>query len=44
MIRKIRKALFPERRRGRRLFNSDLLEQHRDDVFVLMHQQVGGLR
>lgn len=24
--------------------NSDLLEQHRNDVFVLMHQQVGGLR
>jgi len=24
--------------------NSGLLEQHRNDVFVLMHQQVGGLR
>ena len=24
--------------------NSALLEQHRNDVFVLMHQQVGGLR
>lgn len=25
-------------------FNSDLLEQHRNDVFILMHQQIGGLR
>ncbi|MHC6229030.1 hypothetical protein ACX5I6_04610 [Arthrobacter sp. MMS24-T111] len=25
-------------------FNSDLLEQHRNEVFVLMHQQLGGLR
>ncbi|MGX5717200.1 hypothetical protein ACWKWQ_14080 [Arthrobacter sp. MAHUQ-56] len=25
-------------------FNLDLLEQHRNDVFVLMHQQLGGLR
>lgn len=25
-------------------FNSTLLEQHRNDVFVLMHQQLGGLR
>jgi len=25
-------------------FNSALLEQHRNDVFVLMHQQLGGLR
>lgn len=24
--------------------NSDLLEQHRTDVFVLLHQQLGGLR
>lgn len=23
--------------------NIELLEQHRNDVFVLMHQQVGGL-
>lgn len=44
MIRKIRKVLFPARRTGRRLFNRDLLEQHREDVFVLMHQQMSGLR
>jgi hypothetical protein len=25
-------------------FNSALLEQRRNDVFVLMHQQLGGLR
>jgi len=25
-------------------FNSALLEQHRNDVFVLMHQQLAGLR
>jgi len=25
-------------------FNSALLEQHRNDVFVLLHQQLGGLR
>ncbi|NUS35766.1 MAG: hypothetical protein HOQ04_04785 [Pseudarthrobacter sp.] len=24
--------------------NSALLEQHRNDVFLLMHQQLGGLR
>lgn len=24
--------------------NSGLLEQHRNDVFVMLHQQVGGLR
>lgn len=28
----------------RNSLNSDLLEQHRNDVFVLMHQQAGGLR
>ncbi|MDQ0771307.1 hypothetical protein QF031_004056 [Pseudarthrobacter defluvii] len=25
-------------------FNSALLEHHRNDVFVLLHQQLGGLR
>lgn len=44
MIRKIRKVLFPGRRPGRRTFNVGLLEQQRNDVFVLMHQQMGGLR
>ena len=28
----------------RSFFNTGLLEQHRNDVFVLMHQQLGGLR
>ncbi|MHC6591761.1 hypothetical protein [Arthrobacter sp. C152] len=25
-------------------FNSAMLEQHRDGVFMLLHQQLGGLR
>jgi hypothetical protein len=46
MIRKLRKFLFtaPRRTRSRMLFNQDLLERQRNDVFVLMHQQMGGLR
>jgi len=28
----------------RSFLNTALLEQHRNDVFVLMHQQMGGLR
>jgi hypothetical protein len=32
----------PQQRRSS--LNSALLEQHRNDVFVLMHQQLGGLR
>jgi hypothetical protein len=45
MIRKLRKLLFPPPRlSGRKMFNRDLLEQQREDVFVLMHQQMGGLR
>jgi hypothetical protein len=46
MIRKLRKFLFnaPRGNRSRTLFNQDLLERQRNDVFVLMHQQMGGLR
>ncbi len=44
MVRKIRELLFPLRRPGRKQFNRNLLEQQREDVFVLMHQQMGGLR
>jgi hypothetical protein len=32
----------PQQRRSS--LNTALLEQHRNDVFVLMHQQLGGLR
>jgi hypothetical protein len=28
----------------RSFLNTALLEQHKNDVFVLMHQQLGGLR
>ncbi|WP_258804077.1 hypothetical protein [Pseudarthrobacter sp. NS4] len=46
MIRKLRKLLFPRPQgSSRKMFNRDLLEQQlRDDVFVLLHQQMGGLR
>lgn len=44
MIQKIRNVLFRGRRSGGRLFNVELLEQQRNDVFVLMYQQMGGLR
>lgn len=32
------------RRFDRKLFNSARLEQQRNDVFVMMHQQMSGLR
>jgi hypothetical protein len=47
MIKKIQRALFSGRKPVRdqpRNFNEDLLNAHREDVFVLMHQHVGGLR
>lgn len=47
MIKIIRKALFilqePVRIDGRE-FNGQLLDRQRDDVFVLLHQQIGGMR
>jgi hypothetical protein len=52
MIKKIRKAFFflrrPVRddrsvRNNRREFNGQLLDQRREDVFVLLHQQMGGM-
>ncbi|MCU1569031.1 MAG: hypothetical protein JWQ56_3968 [Pseudarthrobacter sp.] len=46
MIKKLQQFLRPERgrRSSRRQFNSPLLEKRREDVFVLMHQQMSGLR
>lgn len=44
MIQKIRGVLFRGRRSGRKLFNVELLEQQRNDVYILMYQQMGGLR
>jgi hypothetical protein len=46
MIKKLQKLLFPalRRRSGSRQFNRPLLERQREDVFVLMHQQMGGMR
>ena len=47
MIKKIKKALFLLRlpvRAGRREFNGELLDQHREEAYVLMHQQMTGLR
>ncbi|HEY8754260.1 MAG TPA: hypothetical protein VIM40_11505 [Arthrobacter sp.] len=47
MIKIIRKALFvlrqPVRVDGRE-FNRQLLDRQREDVFVLLHQQIGGMR
>ena len=45
-MRKFRKLLLPAqgRRSGRRLINEPLLEKQREDVFLLMHQQIGGTR
>jgi hypothetical protein len=46
MIKRLRKFLLaaPARRSSRRKFNRQLLEKQREDVFVLMHQQIGGTR
>jgi hypothetical protein len=46
MIKKLQQFLLPRRvrRSNPRQFNSPLLEKQREDVFVLMHQQIGGLR
>lgn len=45
LIRIVRKLLTRVRRRPAQAgFNSRLLEQHRDDAFAVMHQQIGGLR
>lgn len=46
MIKKIQQFLLPQRgkRSSRRQFNRPLLEKQREDVFVLLHQHVGGLR
>ncbi|MCD5341099.1 hypothetical protein LR392_02515 [Arthrobacter sp. AK04] len=45
-MKKFRKLLLPAqgRRITRRKFNETLLEKQREDVFVLMHQQIGGTR
>jgi hypothetical protein len=46
MIKKIRKAFFFLRRPvpdDRREFNGQLLDRRREDVFVLLHQQMGGM-
>lgn len=45
-MKKFRKLLLPAqgRRSGRSLINEPLLEKQREDVFVLMHQQIGGMR
>jgi hypothetical protein len=45
MIKKLQKLLSPSRRRrsSRRQFNRLLLEKQREDVFLLMHQQLGGM-
>jgi hypothetical protein len=45
MIKKIKQALFLRRpvRADRREFNGELLDQRREDVFVLMHQQMASL-
>lgn len=52
MIKRMKKALFllwrPGRddrpvRDDRREFNGKLLDRQREDVFVLLHQQMGGM-
>ncbi|MCU1516685.1 MAG: hypothetical protein JWQ75_1406 [Pseudarthrobacter sp.] len=47
MMKRIRNAMSRLRRpprAERRAFNADLLDRQREDVFVLLHQQLGGLR
>jgi hypothetical protein len=47
MIKRIQEALFSRRKRVRdqpREFNGELLNAHREDVFLLMHQHMGGMR
>lgn len=46
MIKKIQKALFSRRKTIReqpREFNAELLNAHREYVFLLMHQQMRGM-
>ncbi|MET3164281.1 UNVERIFIED_ORG: hypothetical protein ABIB19_002708 [Arthrobacter sp. UYEF10] len=46
MIKRIKKALFSLRRpvrNDRREFNGQLLDRRREDVFVLLHQSMGGM-
>jgi len=46
MIKKIKKAMLLLRRpvrADRREFNGQLLDQRREDVYVLLHQQITGL-
>ncbi|WP_426989118.1 hypothetical protein [Pseudarthrobacter sp. Y6] len=46
MIKRIKKAFFFLRRSvrdDRREFNGQLLDRRREDVFVLLHQQMGGM-
>lgn len=47
MIKRIKNTLFFLRQPVRvdpREFNRQLLDRQRDDVFVLLHQQIGGMR
>jgi hypothetical protein len=46
MIKRLQQFLLPARgrRTSRRQFNRPLLEKQREDVYVLLHQQIGGLR
>lgn len=46
MIKKLQKLLSPlcGRCSSRMPFNRPLLEKQREDVFLLMHQQLGGMR
>ncbi|WP_426997580.1 hypothetical protein [Pseudarthrobacter sp. N5] len=46
MIKKLQDALFsrkdaPKDPKG---FNGSLLDQHREDIYIAIHQQMGGLR
>jgi hypothetical protein len=46
MIKKLQRFLSTSRgkRSSRRQFNRPLLEKQREDVFLLIHQQLGGMR
>lgn len=47
LIKKIKKVLFLLRlpvNAKRREFNGELLDQHREDAYALLHQQMTGLR
>ncbi len=46
MIKKLQDVFFSRKavRNDARQFNGQMLDQHREDVYAVMHQQMAGLR